>query len=77
MIRRPSARNAALAAVRAELFDKLGAYLPTGPGEICSGRMLLRVPVGRRPARVRLRTRDAADRADTDTFALGCAAPAD
>jgi len=76
-IRRPSARNGALAAVRAELFDKLGAYVPTGPGEICSGRMLLRVPVARRPARVRLRTRDAAGRADSDTFALRCAAAAD
>ena len=63
--------------MRAELFDKLGAYVPTGPGEICSGRMLLRVPAARRPARVRLRTSNLAGRADTDTFALRCEAPAD
>lgn len=75
-IRRPGAgAGGVLGAVRAELHDKLGAYVPTGPGEICSGCMLLRVPVSRRRLAVRLRTRNAAGR--PDTVSLRCDATPD
>lgn len=72
-VRRPTTRDAgALAALRAELVATLGAYQPTGPGEVCSGRMILRVPADRRWAKVQLQTRNAAQRADTDTLRLRC-----
>ncbi|MGH7895773.1 MAG: hypothetical protein ACREQL_13960 [Candidatus Binatia bacterium] len=60
------------------MYDKLGAYLPTGPGEVCSGRMLLAIPAGQKSVKVQLRTRNAAGRPDGDTFKLSCAeSPAD
>ena len=77
-ILRPSERDGGvLAEVRAELNDKLGAYLPTGPGEVCSGRMMLRVPAGKKSVKVRLLTRNASGRPDTDAFKLRCDLPRD
>lgn len=75
-IRRPTTRDTgALASVRAALQGGLGAYLPTGPGEVCSGRMMLGVPVGKAWTKVQLRTRNDANVADTDTLKLRCLAP--
>lgn len=72
-IRRPTTGDTgALAGLRAELLRHLGAYVPAGPGEACSNRMLLRVPADERWAKVQLRTRDAANRPDTDTLRLRC-----
>ncbi|MCW5891697.1 MAG: DUF4215 domain-containing protein [bacterium] len=72
-VRRPTSRDGgALAALRAELLDHLGGYVPAGPGEVCSHRMLLHLPADKRWARVQLRTRDAAGRSDTDTLRLRC-----
>ena len=71
-IRKPTVKDVgSLGVARAELHDKLGAYLATGPGEICSGRMILPVPAGKR-LRVHLRTRNAASRLDVDGFVLRC-----
>jgi cysteine-rich repeat protein len=75
-IRRPSTRDTGtLAAVRAALLAGLGALVPTGPGEVCSGRMMLGVPVGKSWTKVQLRTRDDANAPDTDTLKLRCLAP--
>ncbi len=75
-IRRPSTRDTgALAAVRSALLAGLGAYEATGPGEVCSGRMILGVPVGKSWTKVQLRTRNDANVPDTDTLKLRCLAP--
>jgi cysteine-rich repeat protein len=72
-VRRPTSRDTgALAALRATLLDALGAHRPSGPGEVCSGRMILRVPADKRWAKLQLRTRNAAGRQDTDTLRLRC-----
>lgn len=72
-VRRPTTRDTGtLAALRATLLQGLGAYQPTGPGEVCSGRMILRVPADKRWAKLQLRTHNAARRSDTDTLRLRC-----
>lgn len=71
-VRQPNARaRGAAAAARAELLDKLGAYAPTGPGEVCSGRMLIGVPA-RRTLHVQLRATSGGGEVDTDTLRLRC-----
>jgi hypothetical protein len=61
----------AAAAARIELLDKPGAYLPTGPGETCSGRMLIGVPA-RTTLHIQLRAASGSGRVDTDTLRLRC-----
>ena len=73
-VRQPNARAVgAAAAARAELLDKLGAYVPTGPGEICSGRMLIGVPA-RKTLHVQLRATSGGGKVDSDTLRLRCEA---
>ncbi len=75
-IRKPGTREIGWPAdMRAELHAKLGAFVPTGPGEVCSGRMLLRIPATRKLTKVKLRTRSTNRRPDSDTFKLRCEAP--
>lgn len=71
-VRQPNAKaDGAAAAARVELLDKLGAYVPTGPGEICSGRMLIGVPA-RKTLHVQLRATSGGGKSDTDTLRLRC-----
>jgi cysteine-rich repeat protein len=75
-VRRPSTRDTGtLAAIRAVLLQGVGAFVATGPGEVCSGRMVLGVPAGKSWTKLQLRTRDAAGRPDTDSLKLRCLAP--
>ncbi len=75
-VRRPSARDTGtLAAIRAALLQGVGAFVATGPGEVCSGRMVLSVPTGKSWTKLQLRTRDAAGTPDTDNLKLRCLAP--
>ena len=71
-IRQPKANaKGAAAAARVELLDKLGAYVPTGPGEVCSGRMLIGVPA-HKTLHVQLRATSGGGNVDTDTLRLRC-----
>ncbi len=71
-IRQPKANAVgAAAAARLELLDKLGAYVATGPGEVCSGRMLIGVPA-RKTLHIQLRATSGGGRVDTDTVRLRC-----
>ncbi len=71
-LRQPKANAMGVAAAaRVELLDKLGAYQPTGPGEVCSGRMLIGVPV-MKTVHIQLRATSGGGRVDTDTLRLRC-----
>jgi len=63
----------ALAAARQTLLQKLGAVpLPTGPGERCTSRMDLDVPVGRAKLSIRTKTTASVGPADRDALLLSC-----
>jgi hypothetical protein len=71
-VRQPKTKAVGVAAAaRIELLDHLGAYQPTGPGEVCSGRMLIGVPA-MKTLHVQLRATSGGGRIDTDTLRLRC-----
>jgi len=61
------------AAARQVLLQKLGAVpLPVGPGERCTGRMDLDVPVGRTKLSIRTKVTPSAGQSDRDALLLTC-----
>jgi cysteine-rich repeat protein len=76
-VRKPSARElGSLAALRQTLVSRLSALgSPVGPGERCTQRIDVPVPIGRKGVSVQLRATSAAGLRDTDSLKLRCVAP--
>jgi hypothetical protein len=49
--------------------------LPAGPGEECTGRVEVDVPVGRRGLALGAKAQVTGSKADSDTLKLSCAVP--
>lgn len=76
-VRKPSVRDfGPLAALRQALVSRLAALgSPVGPGERCSRRIDVPVPVGRKGVSLQLRVASPAGSRDTDSLKLRCQAP--
>jgi hypothetical protein len=63
-------------AARQALVNALGGLgLPAGPGEECTGRVEVDVPVGRRGLALGAKAQVTGSKADSDTLKLSCAVP--